>query len=462
MQNRARRGPPRQGGRVISSGFRVAIVRKPWLRWDQLELSSSNSQGPELFLNVFGDWTHLVMVLLRGKWEKSPTDWLRYVRDPSILQPPAKHGVRIVVVEADKQDELRTDVTINPCFSARDLPWPLEVEEARHLTSCGLAISLVESIRRNESVEVQSALLKYLDALVGVCEEACHHLNRYKELPLEAGVKPSDEDRACIARIEQLCYEHVDLNGYGESVSNWSGWAALYEVWLRNPKQELCKLKIYGVEKKMSSFDFGGAHLTGGRIWASSLLIIRWLSSLAGAILLGGGPILELGAGLGVVGIALAKQGHRVVVSDREPALLARMQENVEVNKVEKTCKVLNLDWAEVAKPRMSKLLRAQAFSSVIAADIIYEEEMADLIIGVLPYALPQGGNVIIITPLKHRKGTVSFKDKLERKGFEFSTQLLHCSPSLHELFAYYEPDQVGQTAMTLILIEFPRNTWDT
>ncbi|EKX31785.1 hypothetical protein GUITHDRAFT_149075 [Guillardia theta CCMP2712] len=382
------------------------------------------------------------MVLLRGKWEKSPTEWLKHVRHPSTVQPPTKHGVRVVVIEAGKADELRTDVTINPCFEPRDLPWPLEAEQASHLTSCGLAISLVESLRRNEEGEIQSAILKYLDALVSVSEEACHHLNRYKELPLDVGVKPSDEDRACISRIEQLCYEHIDPNGYGESVSNWSGWAALYEVWVRNPKEKLSKLKIYGVEKKMSSFDFGGAHLTGGRIWASSLLLIRWLSSIAGALLLGEGPILELGAGLGVVGIALAKQGHKVVVSDREPALLARMQENVEVNQVERTCKVLDLDWAEVAKPRVSKLLKAQGFSSVVAADIIYEEEMADLILGVLPYALPRGGNVVIITPLKHRKGTVSFKEKLERRGFEFSSQLLHCNPSLHELFAYYEPDQ--------------------
>ena len=116
--------------------------------------------------------------------------------------------------------------------------------------------------------------------------------------------------------------------------------------------------------------------------------------------------MLEIGAGLGTVGISLALLGHQVVVSDREPALLQTMQDNIDANACQRTCKVLNLDWAKGAEsPKMRTLLSRQNFGCLIGADVIYSPEMCDLIVRLLPIVLPTGGHGLFVNPIKHRNG---------------------------------------------------------
>jgi predicted nicotinamide N-methyase len=116
--------------------------------------------------------------------------------------------------------------------------------------------------------------------------------------------------------------------------------------------------------------------------------------------------MLEIGAGLGTVGISLALLGHQVVVSDREPALLQTMQDNIDANACQRTCKVLNLDWAKGAEsPKMRTLLSRQNFGCLIGADVIYSPEMCDLIVRLLPIVLPKGGHGLFVNPIKHRNG---------------------------------------------------------
>merc|ERR1711970_1347008 len=56
--------------------------------------------------------------------------------------------------------------------------------------------------------------------------------------------------------------------------------------------------------------------------------------------------VLELGAGVGLVGLAAAKLGAKeVVLSDFEAPLLEALAESVERNGSEKTTKVRWLDW---------------------------------------------------------------------------------------------------------------------
>ena len=96
--------------------------------------------------------------------------------------------------------------------------------------------------------------------------------------------------------------------------------------------------------------------------------------------------MLEIGAGIGTAGISLSLLGHKVVVSDREPALLQTMQDNIDLNGCQRMCKVLHLDWAKgVESARTRKLLARQNFGCLIGADVIYSPEMSDLIIRLLP-----------------------------------------------------------------------------
>ena len=96
--------------------------------------------------------------------------------------------------------------------------------------------------------------------------------------------------------------------------------------------------------------------------------------------------MLEIGAGIGTAGISLSLLGHKVVVSDREPALLQTMQDNIDLNGCQRVCKVLNLDWSRGVKSAQTrKLLARQNFGCLIGADVIYSPEMSDLIIRLLP-----------------------------------------------------------------------------
>lgn len=86
--------------------------------------------------------------------------------------------------------------------------------------------------------------------------------------------------------------------------------------------------------------------------------------------------ILEIGAGVGLPGIAAAKCGAASYVSVTDRAdLLALAQQNVELNGVGDVVKVQELDWFDVAG---SDVLRDE-FDIVIGADIVYWEEQDPL-----------------------------------------------------------------------------------
>ena len=110
------------------------------------------------------------------------------------------------------------------------------------------------------------------------------------------------------------------------------------------------------------------------------------LTSHEGNQIIGNRPILEIGAGIGAAGISLSLLGHKVVVSDCEPALLQTMKDNIDLNGCQRMCKVLNLDWSKgVESAQTRKLLARQNFGCIIGADVIYSPEMSDLIIRLLP-----------------------------------------------------------------------------
>mmetsp|Transcript_34854 Transcript_34854/g.98820 ORF Transcript_34854/g.98820 Transcript_34854/m.98820 type:complete len:147 (+) Transcript_34854:308-748(+) len=67
----------------------------------------------------------------------------------------------------------------------------------------------------------------------------------------------------------------------------------------------------------------------GGGVWAASPVFIRYLSELRPSW--AGAKVLELGAGGGTVGMALARMGADVMVSDT-PAMLPVLECNVQRN----------------------------------------------------------------------------------------------------------------------------------
>lgn len=380
--------------------------------------------------------------------------WLSHVL--GALSPPSpKEGLRVLGLEVGPAAEFGIGKVVrNPWLKSSELPWPLDEETASDLTARGLPLALVDALARSSQQPLQQGLLLYLHSLVELSKEARDQLNRHKRLPLTA-VKwvPLDSKArapaqpALAAEVEKLCKQRLSEVEHEDCVGDWTGWVTSYEVWLHRPQVGTTRVRVRGVDKGCGMFDFGGVHLTGGRVWAGSFMLTRWIASIGedSPIGLGPGPLLEIGAGVGFVGIGLGKLGKRVVMSDREPTLLDRMRDNIEANEVEAQCKVLNLDWAKVGEPKMQRLLGAQNFAAVIGADLVYEgEPQVRLVADVLRHALPQGGLGLFMNARWHRKVSADvFTQVLRDSGFEVEDAVVPSEPVFQEaVCGYFEPDQ--------------------
>lgn len=136
---------------------------------------------------------------------------------------------------------------------------------------------------------------------------------------------------------------------------------------------------------------------TGGRVWDSSIVLAAWLAE-GGREKLSlpalGGKVLELGAGLGVLGLAAAQllrgSGCSVVMSDYDVDVLDRLLTNIKLNFASRPSEeqptVAMIDFRDFERGRLSKDELAQRYSEhlgayecVIAADIVYQQSHTTL-----------------------------------------------------------------------------------
>jgi len=369
------------------------------------------------------------------------------------LQRP-ESSLRVIAVEVGAPEQLGAGtVQINPWLEPAKLNGKIEcTDDAENLASYGLPLSLAQALEWQMQPAVQIGLLSLLHALVQGTPCACDQLNEHQKVPLKLSLPPQKEAASLVAKVESVCKRRLADIGHHVSCKDWTEFGSTYEVWLCCGTGQKLKLRLRGERKDASSFDFGGVHMTGGRIWAGSLLLARWAASLHFAedarccmqrLCWGPGPVLELGAGLGLAGISLAKLGQRVVLIEREPVLLDRLKENVTLNCVENKCRVLSLDWAQVGEPKMRRLLQAQKFSAVIGSDVVYEECHTDLLVNVLQCVLPNGGFALLVNAARHRKGIQVFGQKLRQAGHEVIEKKITCDSVLQDLICgKFEPCQ--------------------
>ena len=131
----------------------------------------------------------------------------------------------------------------------------------------------------------------------------------------------------------------------------------------------------------------------GGKLWDASLLMGAWLTSpeakqfFPPAAAPGRSPrrLLELGAGLGVVGLACARAfpSFHTTLSDYDSAVLDNLHENIRLNAPtpelqqqapeQQLCSVACVDFRDFATAGFLHPLSGQ-FDMLIAADVVYEQ----------------------------------------------------------------------------------------
>jgi len=366
------------------------------------------------------------------------SDVLQYLTGPS-------SPVRVLQIEVVESEKYGVGTTqINPWVKPVELKWPSCQSDADQLTSLDMPLSLVSTLQDSLPPHVQLATVSYLLAIIKESSAAREQLVGAGGLPLVFGSQTSKQVRILAADVEQACKQSLQEMQHGATCADWTDWASSYEVWVCSGGACQAKVHLCGVGRMSSAFDLNGWNLTGGRIWAGSLFLLRWAAScLSGSGLqLGQGPVLEVGSGIGLVGIALAQLGYKVVLSDREPVLLDNLRESIKFNKVQDRCRVLELDWAAVRAK--SRLLRAQHFSLVIGADLVYEgREQAQLLAEVLKHALPFGGTALFTNAQFHRRGPILLGEVLRDAGYEVEEGVLPCNGAIqHLVCGQHEPRQ--------------------
>ncbi len=139
------------------------------------------------------------------------------------------------------------------------------------------------------------------------------------------------------------------------------------------------------------------------RLWPAALLLSRFVAGLSARP---GQVMLELGAGLGLVGLTAAAHGHRVIISDIDVRALELARASARHNSLDQVSFVA-FDWQ---RPCL-----AHTFEVIVAAEILYQPAQYPILADLLRTHLAPEGHLY----LSHteRPYTIGFFD-LIREDF--------------------------------------------
>lgn len=147
------------------------------------------------------------------------------------------------------------------------------------------------------------------------------------------------------------------------------------------------------------------------KVWPASVLLAEWLCQNLAVVQ--GKTCLELGAGMGVVGFTAGALGAQTVtMTDLDLKVLEHLRTNVRLNSgtvLPSATRIAYLDWARPPEDDEGGDLSADV---ILAADVINDRGLSDLVAAVVRRYLRQpGGQFIMIAPRSdHRHGVEEFE----------------------------------------------------
>lgn len=152
---------------------------------------------------------------------------------------------------------------------------------------------------------------------------------------------------------------------------------------------------------------------TGLGIWAASLICARWMVEWFQCSDKKYKSVLELGAGCGVPGLAVATMGRssRVYLSDFNDRAVMNLRHNVETNDL-KDVQVLNMNWQDPSTWPEEKM------DIIIGSDLIYQSDMAPLLATTVQGLIAADGRFLYAAPEDGRQGHEEFLDLMKTSGF--------------------------------------------
>ena len=136
---------------------------------------------------------------------------------------------------------------------------------------------------------------------------------------------------------------------------------------------------------------------TGNRLWPAAAALSTFL---AGLEIPAGSTVIELGAGLGAVGMVLAMAGNRVVITDQQqmlPLLIRNIQHQFGSIGWESgggAPDVRELSWASGSNASLHGL--PERYEYVVASDVLYDEDSFEVLRETIERVAGPGATVVI------------------------------------------------------------------
>lgn len=152
-----------------------------------------------------------------------------------------------------------------------------------------------------------------------------------------------------------------------------------------------------------------------GHPWPSGLVLAEYMSGHDVA----GKRILELGCGLALASLVLARRGADVTASDHHPLAADFLRRNSEANGLP-AISFTRLDW-ERPDPALGR------FDMIIGSDILYERRYVELLDGVIERHAQARAEVIVTDPGRGNAGR--FARVLKAQGYAVQEQHMAFEP---------------------------------
>lgn len=201
------------------------------------------------------------------------------------------------------------------------------------------------------------------------------------------------------------------------------------------------------------SFAAGGL---GFRLFPSALWLAAFVAARP-ALLHGRHTVLELGAGLGLVGLAAASCGaSRVCLADFHHGLLLNLLDAVRLNELQQRVDVACHDWVAdaegvarsspadtAASPEYVRVVASQAqqpcpvdhlaadakFSLIVGTEVLYEEVGARCLPAVLRRRLAPGGRCLLLGAVRDTSHAVGFVRRCSELGMDIHVRCVTALP---------------------------------
>lgn len=164
--------------------------------------------------------------------------------------------------------------------------------------------------------------------------------------------------------------------------------------------------KIYQAEGRTDLFEEMCPYF--GTLWPAGRVLAQYLSERA---LPREAEILEIGCGLALPSIYLAKRGLRVEATDMHPDVPLFLNTNRELNAPVDGPDFISLDWREPS-PR--------AWDLILASDVLYDKTQPATLLRFLKSAVAPGGRCLLADP--GRTYVQGFFDDAAIQGFRVKT----------------------------------------